>query len=159
MCSGAKCPGSVRSFPPTSPTLTTSRRATPSGVPVEVLGALEMKQLIAAVSGHYDRVILDGPAILGLADCRMLGRVVDAAVLVVRAGANDLRPVIRARTMLEQSRAPIVGVVFNGLCEDVNNWSCVSSYLDDEGDPISASEARGLGGQSRRAAGALASAE
>jgi capsular exopolysaccharide synthesis family protein len=129
----------------------------PSGVPVEVLGALEMKQLIAAVSGHYDRVILDGPAILGLADCRMLGRVVDAAVLVVRAGANDLRPVIRARAMLEQSRAPIVGVVFNGLCEDVNNWSCVSAYLDQESEAIE--DARTLPGRGRRPDGALASAD
>ena len=102
----------------------------PSGVPVEILGALELKQLIAAVSGHYDRVILDGPAILGLADCRMLGRVVDAAMLVVRAGANDLRPVRRAQSMLEQSRAPLVGVVFNGLDEDMGNWSSVESYLD-----------------------------
>jgi Mrp family chromosome partitioning ATPase len=116
-----------------------------------------MKQLIAAVSGHYDRVILDGPAILGLADCRMLGRVVDAAVLVVRAGANDLRPVIRARTMLEQSRAPIVGVVFNGLCEDVNNWSCVSAYLDHEAEATE--DTRGLSGRARRPAGALASAD
>ncbi|QDV33814.1 polysaccharide biosynthesis tyrosine autokinase [Tautonia plasticadhaerens] len=127
----------------------------PSGVPVEVLGALEMKQLIAAVSGHYDRVILDGPAILGLADCRMLGRVVDAAVLVVRAGANDLRPVVRARTMLEQSRAPIVGVVFNGLCEDVKNWSCVSAYLDEEAE----ADARALPARPGRAAGALAAAD
>lgn len=127
----------------------------PSGVPVEVLGALEMKQLIAAVSGHYDRVILDGPAILGLADCRMLGRVVDAALLVVRAGANDLRPVVRARTMLEQSRAPIVGVVFNGLNEDVKNWSCVSAYLDDEAE----AEARSLPERPRRPAGALAASD
>ncbi|RUL88157.1 polysaccharide biosynthesis tyrosine autokinase [Tautonia sociabilis] len=126
----------------------------PSGVPIEILGALEMKQLVAAVSGHYDRVILDGPAILGLADCRMLGRVVDSALLVVRAGANDLRPVLRARAMLEQSRAPIIGVVFNGLCEDVNNWSCVASYLDPDADRVSSA----LSDRPRRAAGALASA-
>ncbi|WP_169976480.1 polysaccharide biosynthesis tyrosine autokinase [Tautonia rosea] len=131
----------------------------PSGVPVEVLGALEMKQLITAVSRHYDRVILDGPAILGLADCRMLGRIVDAAILVVRAGANDLRPVLRARTMLEQSNAPIVGVVFNGLCEDVNNWSCVSSYLDEHGEPVGPVASGRLGGRTRGAAGALAAAE
>ena len=83
----------------------------------------------------------------------------DAAILVVRAGANDLRPVIRARTMLEQSRAPIVGVVFNGLSEDVDNWSCVASYLDDSGDPDTDAAPRGVGGRGRRAAGALAAAE
>ncbi len=93
-------------------------------IPIEILGTLELRQLLIALSSHYDRVILDGPAILGLADCRMLGRVVDAAVLVVRSGLNELRPLQRAKAMLEQSHVAIAGVVFNGLFEDLKNWSC-----------------------------------
>jgi Mrp family chromosome partitioning ATPase len=84
---------------------------------------LELRQLIAAVSQQYHRVILDAPAVLGLADCRMLGRLVDAAVLVVRSGAHELRPLQRAKQMLEQSHVRIAGVVFNGLTEDLSNWS------------------------------------
>jgi succinoglycan biosynthesis transport protein ExoP len=91
-------------------------------VPIEVLGTLELRQLIA-LSSHYDRVILDGPAILGMADCRMLGRIVDAALLVVRSGTHELRPLQRAKAMLEQSHVVIAGVVFNGLYEDLQNWS------------------------------------
>ena len=56
-------------------------------IPIEILGTLELRQLLSALSNHYDRVILDGPAVLGLADCRMLGRMVDASLLVVRSGA------------------------------------------------------------------------
>ncbi|MEJ7638951.1 MAG: CpsD/CapB family tyrosine-protein kinase, partial [Singulisphaera sp.] len=93
-------------------------------IPIEILGTLELRQLLIALSHHYDRVILDGPAILGLADCRMLGRVVDAAVLVVRSGLNELRPLQRAKAMLEQSHVAIAGVVFNALFEDLKNWSC-----------------------------------
>jgi Mrp family chromosome partitioning ATPase len=52
----------------------------------------------------------------------MLGRVVDATILVVRAGANDLRPVARAKAMLDQSRVQVAGVVFNGLSDDAHNW-------------------------------------
>ncbi|MBV8383783.1 MAG: polysaccharide biosynthesis tyrosine autokinase [Planctomycetaceae bacterium] len=92
-------------------------------VPIEILGTLELRQLILALSNHYDRVILDGPAILGLADCRMLGRIVDAALLVVRSGSQELRPLQRAKAMLEQSHVMIAGVVFNGLHEDLKNWS------------------------------------
>jgi capsular exopolysaccharide synthesis family protein len=97
-------------------------------IPVEILGTLELRQLLIAVSGHYDRVILDGPAVLGLADCRMLGRLVDAAVLVVRSGSNGLPPLVRAKSMLEQSHVPIAGVVFNGLYEDLHNWSSYGPY-------------------------------
>ena len=75
------------------------------------------------MAGHYHRVIIDGPAVLGLADCRMVGRMVDAAILVVRAGVHDLSPLRRAKGMLEQSRVPIGGVIFNGLADDLANWS------------------------------------
>ncbi len=95
----------------------------PGGVPVEALGTIEMRQLLVAVSSHYHRVILDGPAILGLADCRMLGRLVDAAVLVVRCGAHDFSPLQRAKHMLELSKVPLVGAVFNALDDDLDNWS------------------------------------
>jgi capsular exopolysaccharide synthesis family protein len=93
-------------------------------VPIEVLGSLELRQLLISLSqNHYDRVILDGPAVLGLADCRMLGRIVDAAVMVVRSGSQELRPLQRAKAMLEQSQVYIAGLIFNGLREDMENWS------------------------------------
>ncbi|WP_422930966.1 GumC family protein [Singulisphaera sp. PoT] len=107
------------------------------GVPIEILGTLELRQLILGLTHHYDRVILDGPAILGLADCRMLGRVVDGALFVVRSGAHELRPLQHAKTMLEQSQVNIVGVVFNGLKEDLKHWS---SYGPDT--PYGYTEAR-----------------
>ncbi len=95
----------------------------PRSAPIEILGTLELKQLLAALSGHYDRVILDGPAVLGLADCRVLGRLVDAALLVVRSGAHPLMTLNRAKTMLEQSRVALAGMVFNGLTYDMDDWA------------------------------------
>ena len=58
-------------------------------IPIEILGTLELRQLLIALSHHYDRVILDGPAVLGLADCRVLGRIVDG---VAAGGALGLAP-------------------------------------------------------------------
>jgi polysaccharide biosynthesis transport protein len=92
-------------------------------IPIEILGTLELRQLLIALEHHYDRVILDGPAVLGLADCRVLGRIVDAALLVVRSGSHHLMTLHRAKAMLEQSHVAIAGVVFNGLADDMNNWS------------------------------------
>ena len=92
-------------------------------VPIEILGTVELRQLLIALAHHYDRVILDGPATLGLPDCRMLGPFVDAALLVVRSGSHELRPLRRAKAFLEQSNVVLAGVVFNGLYEDLENWS------------------------------------
>ena len=91
--------------------------------PIEILGTLELRQLLVGLEHHYDRVILDGPAVLGLADCRVLGRIVDASLLVVRSGAHHLMTLHRAKAMLEQSHVVIAGVVFNGMTDDMNNWS------------------------------------
>ena len=120
-------------------------------VPIEVLSTFEMRQLLLALSGHYDRVILDGPAVLGMADCRILGRVVDAAVLVVRSGSHEMRPLQRAKAMLEQSHVVIAGVVFNGLSDDLQNWSSYGPYTPySSGGPVpraarlSASDAHAL---------------
>ena len=95
----------------------------PRDIPVEILGTLELRQLLTALSNHYDRVILDGPAVLGMADCRVLGRMVDASLLVVRAGTHQLMTLQRAKAMLEQSHVGIAGVIVNSLSEDVQNWS------------------------------------
>jgi capsular exopolysaccharide synthesis family protein len=92
-------------------------------IPIEILGTLELRQLLIALAHHYDRVILDGPAVLGLADCRVLGRIVDASLLVVRSGSHQLMTLHRAKSMLEQSHVVIAGVVFNGLAEEMNDWS------------------------------------
>ena len=92
-------------------------------IPIEILGTLELRQLLIGLANHYDRVILDGPAVLGLADCRMLGRVVDAACSSSARGLTRCGPLQRAKAMLEQSRVVLAGVVFNGLYEDLQNWS------------------------------------
>ena len=103
-------------------------------------------------------MILDGPAVLGLADCRMLGRIVDAAVLVVRSGSQELRPLQRAKAMLEQSQVTIAGVVFNGLSEDLQNWSSYgpNPMLDAVARPRRPAPRRGLARPGRRPAEAAA---
>ncbi len=118
-----------------------------SRVPREVLASIELKQLLTALSGQYHRVIIDGSAVLGIADGRMLGQMTDATILVVRSGAYGLRPLRWAKEWLEQSKVRIAGVVFNGLNEGLSNWSCDTSgaVLTAEGDAGQRGRSRGLG--------------
>ncbi len=134
----------------------------PRDVPIEVLGSLELRQLLISLSEHhYDRVILDGPAVLGLADCRMLGRIVDAAVMVVRSGSQEIRSLQRAKAMLEQSQVTIAGLIFNGIADDLENWSSYgpNTQLDAPSGPSSGRDARRLDDRGPRAAAALMAAE
>ncbi|WP_165246653.1 GumC family protein [Paludisphaera soli] len=137
-----------------------------AGVPIEILGTLELRQLLSALTHHYDRVILDGPAILGMADCRVLGRMVDAALLVVRAGVHQTMTLQRAKAVLEQSHVEIAGVIVNGLSEGVQNWSSygygpvpATAYRRDRALPASASAPGASSPSAREDALAGASAE
>jgi capsular exopolysaccharide synthesis family protein len=114
-------------------------------IPIEILGTIELRQLIRAVSNHYDRVILDGPAVLGLPDCRMLGPFVDTALLVVRSGTHELQPLKRAKAFLEQSNVVLAGVVFNGLFEDLENWSSYGPNMPYGYPELMGSDARTFG--------------
>src|SRR5262249_53147770 len=75
-------------------------------IPIEILGTLELRQLLVALSHHYDRVILDGPAVLGLADCRVLGRIVCSSLLVVGSGSIQIMTLHQAHAMLSQPPVP-----------------------------------------------------
>jgi capsular exopolysaccharide synthesis family protein len=115
-------------------------------IPIEILGSLELRQLLLSLSQHhYDRVILDGPAVLGLADCRMLGRVVDASILVVRWGRQGLRPLRRAKEMLEQSQVRLAGIVFNAISDGIEDWSSYAPGLATIEESRSFDQGRALG--------------
>jgi succinoglycan biosynthesis transport protein ExoP len=85
------------------------------GVPADVLGTVEMHDLLGELSEKFDRVILDGPAILGLADARAVGRFVDGVLLVMRAGSHDPKPLSRVHQLFLHEGLRPAGFVFNGF--------------------------------------------
>jgi succinoglycan biosynthesis transport protein ExoP len=85
------------------------------GVPADILGTVEMHDLVNELAEKFDRVILDGPAILGIADARAVGRFVDGVILVMRAGSHDPRPLSRVRQLFLHEGLRPAGIIFNGF--------------------------------------------
>lgn len=84
-----------------------------TSAPADLLDGDAFRELLAELRGRFDRVVIDGPPALLVADAPVLGAAADAALVVVRAGHTDRRA---ARTALERLRAvgtPIAGLVFN----------------------------------------------
>ena len=86
--------------------------AAPEHAP-ELLASRRMAALIADLARQRDHVILDTPPLLVAADAAALARCVDGALLVVRANRTRRDQVQRAKAMLEQIDAHVLGVVFN----------------------------------------------
>jgi capsular exopolysaccharide synthesis family protein len=83
------------------------------GVPLDILGTVEMHDLIEQWTEEFDRVILDGPPLLGLADVRVVSRFADGMVLVLDAGRHQAQTLVRVRELCDQEGLGAIGVIFN----------------------------------------------
>jgi capsular exopolysaccharide synthesis family protein len=83
--------------------------------PAELLGSKRMAQLLESSAAEYDRVIVDTPPVLSVADSLALANIADAVVLVVRSGIARKKAVLRVRDLLRRANSNIVGAVFNGV--------------------------------------------
>jgi len=78
-----------------------------------LLSADNVTRLFELVKGDADVIIFDSAPVLAVADNLALASMVDAVIVVVRAGVTQRRDVQRAKAMLDKVGAPVVGVVLN----------------------------------------------
>ena len=70
-----------------------------------------MRRLLDQLRTRFDRVILDTPPVLPLADVAMLAPLVDGSLMVVRAGVTPKPAIENALRAFDSSR--LLGVVLN----------------------------------------------
>jgi capsular exopolysaccharide synthesis family protein len=83
--------------------------------PSEFFNSQRFVDLIAACEENYDLVLFDCPPILPVADAVLIGPKVDGVVLVYQVGKIGRTPLLRAKTLLENAQAHIVGVVLSNV--------------------------------------------
>jgi capsular exopolysaccharide synthesis family protein len=79
--------------------------------PAELLGSTAMRRLLDSLRTRFDRVILDTPPVLPLADVAVLAPLVDGALMVVRAGVTPKPAIENALRAFDSSR--LLGIVLN----------------------------------------------
>jgi len=83
--------------------------------PLAGLSSARMRAFLDDVATKFDWVLLDAPPVGLLPDAQLLGRIAQAAVLVIRAGSTPYPIVDRA--ISELGRDCIIGTVLNGVDE------------------------------------------
>jgi capsular exopolysaccharide synthesis family protein len=83
--------------------------------PSSLLNSRTMDSLIQRTGEAADLVLIDSPPVLAVSDSLRLTSLVDAVILVVRAGVTQRRNLIRAKAQLDKVGAPVIGVVINAL--------------------------------------------
>jgi capsular exopolysaccharide synthesis family protein len=88
----------------------------PDPEPLSGLTSARMQQLLNEAAERFDWVIVDTPPVAAAADAGLLGAMVDATVLVVKAGETPHPAVRHAIDTIGHDR--IFGVVLNGVAMD-----------------------------------------
>lgn len=79
--------------------------------PSELLASERMKNFIAQAKEKYDFIIFDSPPLLPVTDAAVLSKVCDSTILVVRSGKTIIEAAHRAKTILQNLKVNILGVV------------------------------------------------
>ncbi|WP_376697510.1 GumC family protein [Wenzhouxiangella sp. EGI_FJ10305] len=103
-----------------------SGNSTPS--PAEMLSSERLTKVIDSCRRAFDYIIMDAPPTLGLADSMILARQVDGLVMVARAGRTGKENFRVALKRLAQVKAPVLGIVLNGVDLDSPEYAYYSSY-------------------------------
>ena len=79
--------------------------------PSELLGSKKMKQVLDDLKGEFDIVLIDAPPVGIVTDAAILSTIVDGVVFVVASGRTEIDGAKRAKQLLENVGARILGVV------------------------------------------------
>lgn len=83
--------------------------------PAELVGSPLMKNLLQQWRDEFDHIIIDSPPALSVTDAVLLSVQADTVVLVIRSGQTTKAALRRARDLLLQVNAKLMGVVVNAV--------------------------------------------
>jgi capsular exopolysaccharide synthesis family protein len=88
--------------------------------PTTLLDSQSMEDLIKKARDNYDFVIIDSSPLMAVADPLIISKLVDGILLVVRLGQVHSQEVVMAKSLLDRSKVPILGMMLNGISEQNN---------------------------------------
>jgi capsular exopolysaccharide synthesis family protein len=83
--------------------------------PSELIGSKLFKSMMESLGERFDHIVLDSPPVLGFADTMIISTSVDGVILVVWGGKTPRETLQRAKEVLHQVNAKILGVVINRI--------------------------------------------
>lgn len=81
--------------------------------PASLLASPSFERLIERLRATSDFVLIDAPAVLGLADAALLARGADAILLVIASDSLSPRDAVNAKELLTETGAPLMTVALN----------------------------------------------
>jgi capsular exopolysaccharide synthesis family protein len=97
--------------------------------PAELIGSEQMVNLLKILQSAFTHVVIDSPPISSFTDGVLIASLVDGVILVVHSGKSSRQVVKRARQLLTDVRARVLGVVLNNVnLNSQDNYYYYQSY-------------------------------
>lgn len=81
--------------------------------PSELLASRRTSEILAALKGQADIVLVDSPPVLPVSDATVLSSSVDGTIVVASSNVTQRRQLARALELLRQVEASVIGTVLN----------------------------------------------
>ena len=90
--------------------------------PADLLSTPRFKDILREAGDQFDRVIIDGPPVLGLADSTLLAAVAGNVMMIVESGRTRTRAARDAIERIQASGARILGVTLTKSTEEASQY-------------------------------------
>lgn len=88
--------------------------------PAEVLSSNKMRNFLEKLKNEFDYIIIDTPPVISVTDAQILSTMADGVILVISSGEADRQAAAKAKELLLNVKAKILGVVLNKIDIDSN---------------------------------------
>ncbi len=106
----------------------------PSGPGIQSIANLlhspRARELLQRAQDHFDTVLVDTPPMMQISDARVLGRMADAVILVLRAGHTTRDSARTAKDRFLEDGTPVLGTILNDWDPKVNGRGYSDNYYD-----------------------------
>lgn len=100
--------------------------------PSELLGSEQFRRFLKSLDGFFDWVVLDSPPVLPVADASIMAQRSSGVLFVVDAEKTNRYRARHALTRLRRVKAPLLGVVLNGVDFTRNSAYYADYYSADD---------------------------
>ncbi|MGD7007046.1 CpsD/CapB family tyrosine-protein kinase [Metabacillus sp. 84] len=90
--------------------------------PSELLASRNMRALLEEASKMYHLIIFDTPPVLAVTDAQVLSNQTDGVVLVVGSGKTETDKAQKAKELLQNANAKILGAVLNNKKQEDSHY-------------------------------------
>jgi polysaccharide biosynthesis transport protein len=98
-----------------------------------LLYSIRVSELLQRVRTDFDTILIDTPPLLNISDARVIGRLADAAILVIRAGQTTRDLAMTAKQRLVDDGIAVLGTVLNRWdLKSTTRYSYYSESYQDE---------------------------